>query len=297
MEGDRPRGLSAPRNLAGALIAGSLLGAALTLGAGWLLDGLGLLTRDPGPGRAYRSWLSAGGWVWPAVYGAALGAWLAARNLPRRRTRILARALAVLLAVVPIAWHPFVPEPAEAPLPATPQGRIRLIRRLSYRSPAEVARLLPLSRDADAAVRARAALALGVNTIVTDIERDRPAFPSRHEGHPLRDSLRVRLLELLRDADETVRAEAARALWKAPRTFGPHPAAAGTLAAMLLRRGDRPDAGREAWLALDAAAGATDPVLRGAARRFAVTSPDTALARVARDALAVHGEVPSAGPR
>lgn len=279
------------------MIGGGLLGAVLTLGAGWLLDGIGLLTRDPGPGHAYRAWLSAGGWVWPALYGAALGAWLAARRMPQRRDRVLARVLAILLALAPIVWHPFVPEPVRVPLPPGAESRIRLIRRISYRSPAEVAQLLPLSRDADAAVRARAALALGVNTIVTDIERDRPAFPSRYAGHPLRDSLGARLLELLDDPVELVRAEAARALSKAPRTFGPQPAAAGTLAALLSRRADRADAGREAWLALDAAAGAADPALRAAARRFAETSPDTALARLAREALAARGTAPAPGPR
>jgi hypothetical protein len=286
--------LSAPRGLAGALIAGGLLGAALTLATGWAIDGLGLLTGDPGPGRAYRAWLSAGGWAWPSVWGAALGIWLAAPRLPSRRANLLARALAVLLALAPLAWHPLVPERVRAPLPATAEGRIRLIRRLSYRSPDEVAQLLPLSRDPDARVRARATLALGVNTIVTDIEHDRPGFPSRHSDHPLRDSLRVRLREALADPDELVRAEAARALLKAPRAFGPHPAAAETLAAMLERRHRRAGPGREAWLALDAAAGSPDPALREAARRFADATPDTALARIARGAL--DAESPPAVP-
>lgn len=286
MEVDRQGGLSAPRSLAGALIAGALLGAVLTLGAGWLLDGVGLLARDPRAGHAYRAWLSAGGWAWPALYGAALGAWLAARRLPQRRDRVLARALAGLLVLAPLVWHPFVPERMRAPLPPTAEGRIRLIRRLSYRSPGEVARLLPLSRDLDPAVRARAAVALGVNTIVTDIEHDRPGFPSRYADHPLRDSLRIRLAGLLEDPDALVRAEAAHALLEAPRAFGAQPAAAETLAAMLGRRAAWSDPGREAWLALDAAAGSADTALRAAARDFAEASPDTALARRARAALA-----------
>ena len=297
MESDRQGGLSAPRNLAAALIAGGLLGAVLTLAAGWMLDGVGLFTRDPAAGRVYRAWLSAGGWVWPALYGAALGAWLATRRMTGRRDRVLARALALLLALAPLVWHPFVPEQAPAPLPATAEGRIRLIRRLSYRSPAEVARLLPLSRDADPGVRARATLALGVNTIVTDIERDRPAFPSRYAAHPLRDSLRLQLLRALVDPVEMVRAEAARALWKAPRTFGAQPAAAGTLVALLARRADHADGGREAWLALDAAAGAPDSALRRAARRFAAATPDTALARLAREALAAAADRSEPGTR
>jgi hypothetical protein len=267
------------------MLAGALLGGLLTLAAGYAIDGVGLLTRDPGPRHAYRAWLSNGGWVWPALYGAAGAAWLGARRMDPGRGRLLARVLAVLLALAPLAWRPFVPEGVEAPLPATAEGKVRWIRRASYRSPAEVAKLLPLSRDPDPAVRARATLALGVNLIVTDVEHDRPGFPSRHAAHPLRDSLRNRLLEALRDPEELVRAEAARALWKAPRTFGVQPAAAGTLAAILERRVARPEAGREAWLALDAAAGAPDSSLRAAARRFADHSPDTALARTARAAL------------
>jgi hypothetical protein len=287
--------VSSARGLPGALLAGGLLGALLTVVAGYAIDGVGMLTGSATAGHAYRTWLSGGGWVWPSVYGVALASWVSARRMEPGRGRWLALVLAVVLALLPLVWHPFVPEGVEAPLPATAEGRIRVIRSSSYRSPATVARLLPLSRDSDPVVRGRAALALGTNLIVTDIERDRPAFPSRHGGNPLRDSLRVRLLELLDDPNETVRAEAARSLWNGPRTFGPQPAAAETLSAMLDRRALRGDAGREAWLALDAAAGGRDPGLTAAARRFAASSPDTALARVARDAASRPSEGPAPG--
>ena len=83
--------------------------------------------------------------------------------------------------------------------------------------------------EPDPIVRQQAALALGVNLIVTGIERATPEHPSPYVGLPLRDSLRVRLLAALVDPVEDVRAEAARALWKAPRTFGTQPAAAETV--------------------------------------------------------------------
>jgi len=286
VEGDRPGGLSGAGGFAGALVAGVLLGGLLTVATGYAIDGVGLLTRDPGPGHAYRAWLSNGGWVWPSVYAAAIAAWLAARRMTPGRGRLAARGFALLLVLAPLVWHPFVPEGVAPPPPGTNEGKLRLIRRSSYRSPAELVPILALSRDPDPDVRAHATLALGVNLIVTDIEHDRPAFPSRYASHPLRDSLRVQLTRALADPVERVRIEAARALWKAPRTFGPQPAAAGTLAAVLDRCAPRQDAGREAWLALDAAGGAPDSLLRAAAERFAALTPDTALARVARAALA-----------
>jgi hypothetical protein len=117
---------------------------------------------------------------------------------------------------------------------------------------------------------------------VTDLEKATPMRPARYEQSPVRDSLRVRLLVALKsDPSESVRAEAARALWKAPRTFGAVPAAAETLAAVLDRapRIGRPT--RATWLALDSAAGAPDSALKSAAARFAATTSDTAIARVA----------------
>src|SRR5262249_33047310 len=104
-------------------------------------------------------------------------------------------------------------------------------------------------------------------------------------SHPLRDSLRARLRDAMsHDPVEAVRAEAARALWKAPVTFGPQPAAAETLSAVL-ERSLRPGAvERLSWLALDAAAGTPDRGLRAAAARFAQSTTDSDLARAARQA-------------
>ena len=161
---------------------------------------------------------------------------------------------------------------------------MRAVLRWSYRTPETVSRILPLSRDPDPRVREQAVLALGVNLIVTDIERSSPVRPARYLDEPVRAALGARLRECLRDSVEVVRAEAARALWKAPRTFGVEPAAAETLAA-ILDRANRPGAlERLSWLALDAAAGAPQPALKAAAARFAAATPDSALRRVALQA-------------
>jgi hypothetical protein len=125
-------------------------------------------------------------------------------------------------------------------------------------------------------------LALGVNLVVAGIEHATPERPVPDRFLPVRDSIRVRLIGGLTDPVEAVRAEAARALWKAPLAFGRVPAAADTLAAVL-DRALRPDAvERLAWLALDAAAGAPDPGLKAAAARFGAATPDSDLARAAR---------------
>jgi len=79
-----------------------------------------------------------------------------------------------------------------------------------------------------------------------------------------------------------VRAEAARALWKAPVTFGTSAAAAETLAAILDRAADPGRPERLAWLALDAACGVPNDRLRRAAGRFASATSDTELKRRAR---------------
>jgi hypothetical protein len=99
------------------------------------------------------------------------------------------------------------------------------------------------------------------------------------------------LLEALaRDSVESIRAEAARALWKAPRAFGVQPAAAETLAAVLDRAGQEGSLERLTWLALDAAAGPPNASLKAAARRLAARTPDVELSRQAAAAA------DSAGP-
>jgi hypothetical protein len=160
------------------------------------------------------------------------------------------------------------------------------IRRWSYASVDGVRRVLAMADDPDPLIREQVARTLGVNLVVTDIERATPRRTARDAALGLRDSLRAGLVALLHDRAEPVRVEAARALWKAPRTFGPAPAAAETLAALLdrARRAEVPE--RLVWVALDAAAGVPDPRLEAAAARFARVTDDTALARAARRAAA-----------
>lgn len=190
----------------------------------------------------------------------------------------------MLAAVVLVIVLPKVPPRPPAAAPQSPAAKARAIRKWSFESADAVARLVPLSRDPDPRVRELAVLALGVNLVVADLGRATPQTPSVYASRPVRDSLRLRLLEALRDPVEGVRAEAARALWKAPAAFGTHLEAAETLAAVL-DRAQRPEAPeRLAWLALDAAAGAPNPGLKRAAARFGAQTQDTALARAARQA-------------
>jgi hypothetical protein len=212
-------------------------------------------------------------------------------------------ALAVAFAALTLAALPrsYAPGPAEIPAGAARAGastrigrggsgiaaKSTAIRRGAYSSLAGVRGILALGADPSALIREQAALALGVNLVVSDIEHAGPEHASRYASLALRDSLRDGLMVLLRDSVEAVRAEAARALWKAPRTFGTVPAAAETLAAVLDRAGRPGVPERLAWLALDAAAGAAHPGLRGAAARFAASTPDSALGRAARLAAGV----------
>ena len=89
---------------------------------------------------------------------------------------------------------------------------------------------------------------------------------------------------LAADPVESVRAQAARALWKAPSTFGREPAAAETLAAILDRALEPRALERLTWLALDGAAGPRHPALERAAARFAAATADPELRRAARAA-------------
>lgn len=273
--------------LLGAIIGGGLLGALATIVLGFAVDFAGALAGSAAAGLAYRRVLAAGGWTWLPLYGAAAGLWFTARSAPPATPRLAMRATAILLALLPLVWHPFVPGDPQHALPATPAAKIRAIPRYSYRSLEDVARIVALSRDPDAAVRAHAVQALGVNLVVTDIEHDRPGFPSRYHADPMRDRLRTRLLETLTgDSVEAVRAEAAHALWKAPRTFGAQPTAAESLAAILVRTAGAASPGRPAWLAIDAFTAWPDSTLRAATVRFATVSADTALVGLARRALA-----------
>ncbi len=274
--------------LGAALVAGALAGGAASVAVGFALvvaDRFGGNTRWA---EGFRAFLVAGGWAWIPLWGAALSALGALRAAPGRSTRALTLGVVALLAALPLVFRPAYVEIERQESPSTPDAKRRAILRWSYRTPETVGRIVALSRDPNPQVREQAVLALGVNRVVSDIENADDQRPAKYLAHPVRDSLRVRLLESLSDPAEEVRIEAARALWKAPRTFGAQPAAAETLAG-LLDRALRPGAiPRLTMLALDAAAGAPHAGLRAAAARFAVAATDPTLRGAARDALAAR---------
>jgi hypothetical protein len=266
----------------GAILAGGLVGTAGAAAVGFILGALRHQPGLTGASDAYRHFLAAGGWLWISLWCVALSLLLALRWAPSLARKISTAALALGIGVLPLVARPRVNEP-EPKSPRTAAAKRRAILKWSFASPQTVARILPLSRDPDPEVREQAVLALGVNLIVTDIEQTTVTRPSRYSDHPLRESLRARLLEAMAgDPSEAVRVEAARALWKAPVAFGTHPAAAETLSAVLDRalRPGTPE--RVAWLALDAAAGPADSSLILAARRFEAATPDPELRRAAR---------------
>lgn len=287
-------------SIAGAALAGALFAAAGTAALGLTL---GLFAPGSGAARGaadvLREFLNAGGWIRLPLWGGAAGALRALGWARVPRARVLCVALALGLLALSAVLQPDLREaaspgaPGGAPRARRPRGlpaTATAIRRWSYASPAGVRQILALRHDPNALVREQVALALGVNLIVSDIEHAGPrpgcptCPPARFATLPLRDSLRLGLLELLRDPVPAVRAEAARALWKAPITFGTVPAAAESLAAVLTRAQHGLAQGspeRLTWLALDAAAGAPHAGLKGAAARFAATTPDTALRRAA----------------
>ena len=270
-----------PPRLAGALLAGALLAGVTVSAAGFLL----LAWRGPHAATALSAFLAAGGWLWVACWGAAAGA-LAVALRASRSGRLRAVLIAASLALAPLVLRPSL-APLRSAAPRTRMAKVQAIRRDSYGPPQAVAALLTYARDRDPDVREQTALALGRNTIVTDIEHPVATRPTRFADSPLRIQMATTLLELMRgDSAVAVRAEAARALWNAPHAYGRVPEAAETLAAVLDRAGrvDQPE--RLAWLALDAAAGASEPALHAAVTRFAARTSDTALATAARQALA-----------
>lgn len=272
------------RRAAAAMLAGALLAAVVMVAAGWLLIAAGRLAGRPDAAAGYRAFLASGAWVWFPLWGAALGA-LRAATRAGGGWRFGLLGVALGLALIPLLWRPALRDPDAAP-PPTRDGLARAVLRWSYRSPADVLRIVAVSRDPDPRVREAAVLALGRNRIVTDIENSTPLRPATLLDSPVRDSLAARLTETLADPVEVIRAEAARALWNAPRTFGPQPAAAETLAAVLDRAGRAPGVERLVWLALDAAAGVPDARLKRAAARFAAATSDSALRRRALEAAA-----------
>lgn len=270
--------------LSGAMLAGALLVPLLAVALA------AALTRSPAPAGSllhtlvFRA-LGPSGWIGLPLLGAGLGA---LTSLAWARTVASALAVLVLGIGLGLLGAALVIRTPSA-LPATGggvarglRGKTQAIRRAAYRSPVAITAILPYAADDDPVVREQTMLALGVNLVVSGFEHASAQRPLPPAFLPVRDSLRVRLLAGLADPVEAVRAEAARALWKAPRAFGPVPKAADTLAA-ILDRANRPEAvERLAWLALDAAAGAPDAGLKAAAARFATATRDSELARAAR---------------
>jgi hypothetical protein len=271
------------------MLGGALLVPLATIAIAWAVSWLA-----PPRGPAFLDVLftralTPSGWIGLPLLGAGLGALLALGWVTpgRPALRLLLVALPLLVGgALLVARPPSATPAASAARPGSPRAKARAILKASFRSPATVATILPYAGDRDPVVRQQAVLALGVNLVVAGIEHETSEHPSPFARLPLRDSLRVRLLAALGDPVEDVRAEAARALWKAPRTFGAQPAAAETLAAVLDRALLPGSVERLTWLALDAAAGRPDPGLRAAAARFAAATPDPELARVARLAMA-----------
>jgi hypothetical protein len=261
------------------MLAGGLLGGLLTIALAFAAE-----KGAAGVGMAVRGFLVSGGWWIALLGGAGLGALGAVRWARTGRERLTSAVVALSMLVLAGVVRIEALGSIEGRPPATPRAKARSILRWSYQSPRTVAWILPYARDPDPTVREQAVLALGVNLIVSDVERATPRWPSRYAHHVLRERLRDALLVALADSVETIRAQAARALWKAPHTFGSQPAAAETLSAML-DRVQRPGAvERLAWLALDAAAGVPHPALQAAAARFAVATSDSGLAVAARRA-------------
>jgi len=291
---DRGRADTGGGRLLGAMLAGALFVPLLAVVIAALLA-LPMVARNAGFLAAlFARALAPTGWIGLPMLGAGLGALTTLAWAPSHASGLRRFTLAVVLMVIGVVLvgRPPVFPDARRAAPRGSRARMDAIRRSAFRSPTTVASMLPYAADPDPIVRQQAALALGVNLIVTGIEKATPEHPSPYVGLPLRDSLRVRLLAALVDPVEDVRAEAARALWKAPRTFGTQPAAAETLAAVL-DRALRPAAvERLTWLALDGAAGAPYPGLQAAAARFAAATPDSDLARAARQAAKDVAPVP-----
>ena len=272
-----------------AALAGALLAAMAAAAAGYALRAL-----HAGPAAAaLQGFLSRGGWLWLPLWGAALALLLALTRPAPAAVRVRIALLAGFLALLPLALRPVVPIAIPEPSPARPSsasGKAMAIRRWAYGSPEKVATLLDYARDPDPVVREIAVQALGINRIVSDVENAGPDRPSRYATSRLRERLRDGLIAALGDPIEPVRAEAARALWKAPRTFGDQVAAAETLRAALDRAPAAGPLARSAWLALDALAKRGEPELARSARRFAAVTSDSTARRLALDALLRAGQ-------
>jgi HEAT repeat protein len=187
--------------------------------------------------------------------------------------------IALALASIPFFYRPVVPVTMPgsktAKLASGPEARLAILR-AAYRGPDDIASILSYVNDPDPTTRSIAVQALGINRIVSDVEHAGPGRPSHYAASPVRARLRAALEDALHDPDEDVRAEAARALWRAPVTFGDHAAAAETLAAVLDRRRSAGDASdRAAWCAFNAAETRDGDALRGAILRWIRAGADS----------------------
>ena len=208
---------SLARRLAAPTLAGALLASLAMVAGGWLLRFAGGVAHAPDAALAYRAFLAAGAWAWFPLWGAAIGALTAAIASDQFATRLACLGVALALALLPFVVRLEVgdSDPDRA-RPQTAQAKMRAVLRWSYRTPATVLRIVDMSRDADPKVREQATLALGINLIVTDIERATPDRPARYAASPVRDSLRERLTEALVDSVEVVRAVKEAVLLKVP---------------------------------------------------------------------------------
>lgn len=257
--------------IAGAVVAGAMAAAVLELLVAVVFAAL----RAASAATAYRAWLMSGGWAWLPLWGAAIGVAFGAWGNATAGRRAVHFVFAAALASLPLVWKPAVGVPAPPGTPRSREARTTAIRRWAFDDPASVGRIVDLSHDPDPILREQAMLALGVNLVVADLQGAPADHSSRFEHDPLRDRLRARLEEGLRDPVEAVRAEAARALVKAPRAFGDQPAATETLIAVLDREPRAGSPERLTWLALDAATAVPDSALKASAARFAARAPAT----------------------
>jgi hypothetical protein len=191
--------------------------------------------------------------------------------------------VAAVLLGTPLILRPAVP--LEEPRPSVrrprsdPATRLAILR-WAYQGPKEIGGIIPFARDADPTTRAVAVQALGINRIVSDVEHAGPDRPSHYASSPIRAQLRVALESALLDSEELVRSEAARALWRAPVTFGDHPAAGETLVAVLDRRARTVRAKPLAldgpsWNVFNAERARSTPALRAAIERWIAAGPDS----------------------
>ena len=276
----RPSDAAQRRSSVAPALAGALAAAILSVALGY-----GLQFAGAGAAAvAFRSFLARGGWLWLPCFGAAIALLLTLSRPLHARARWRNAVIAVALLLTPLLLRPAMPgeepRPGAKRLASDPAARLAILR-WAYQGPKEIAGIVPYARDPDPITRAVAVQALGINRIVSDVEHAGSDRPSHYATSPVRSQLRAALEAALGDSDERVRSEAARALWRAPVTFGDHPAAGETLVAVLDRRSRmaraRPAAlDGPSWNAFNAERARSTPALRAAIERWIAAGPDSA---------------------